>query len=141
MTEHQTTHAPQQARGFARAEIERVRARHGDSAAEAAAAIIQAQFMWLGVSDLALGHVSSCPDPAKRTVLLATLVRCQVNMQEALAALSLLALKDAVSDEQSLADVAASIRSAVENAALVLAPEAARVGDNSVVAPAPGTIQ
>lgn len=134
-------HAPQQACEFARAEIERVRARHGDSAAEAAAAIIQAQFMWLGVSDLALGHASSCPDPAKRTVLLATLVHCQANMQEALAVLSLHALKHVVSDEQSLADVAASIRSAVENAAQVLAPEPAHAAGSSVMAPAPGAIQ
>lgn len=131
----------QQVSEFVRAQIERVQAEHGDSAAEVAAAIIQAQFMWFGVSDLALGHASSCPDPAKRTVLLATLAHRQANMQEALAVLSRHALKHVVSDEQSLADVVASIRSAVENAAQVLAPEPAHAAGSSVMAPAPGTIQ
>lgn len=131
----------QQVCEFARAQIERVQAEHGGSAAEVAAAAIQAQFMWLGVLDLALEHASNHPDPARRAALLAALVQSQANMQEALAVLSLHALKHVVSDEQSLADVAASIRSAVENAAQVLAPEPAHAAGSSVTAPAPGTIQ
>lgn len=131
----------EQACEFAYAQVERVQAQHGDSAAEVAAAAIQAQFMWLGALDLAVEHASDHPDPARRLALLAALAQSQAHMQNALAVLSLHALKHVVSDEQSLADVAASIRSAVENAAQVLAPEPAHAAGSSVTVPAPGTIQ